>query len=48
MRVSVLLFFFYLVETDSVGTLTEAASADVETVLADESVAVTADTAVYF
>ena len=36
----------YLVETDGVGPLAEAASADVETVLADESVAVTADTAI--
>lgn len=36
----------YLVETDGVGSLAEAASADVETVLADESVAVTADTAI--
>ena len=37
---------FYLVEADGVGSLTEATSADVETILADESVAVTADTAI--
>ena len=36
----------YLVEADGVGSLTEATSADVETILADKSVAVTADTAI--